>query len=217
MRISQLFVILVIFLQLSGCGTSEDMGGDNNPDPEAPYFESIGTPTVLAGQSLNFTVRANDPNSMNITLTYDGSLGPNADPFAAGANFNSTSGDFSWDTTATDDGSYSVTFTATNDAVPPLSTNVNVTIRIQSLAVYGEDVYNQHCRNCHGANGGFLACATVIEIEDALGLGDPLNSVSTMSGIANQLVDQSTDINAISVYLGQVNPDPNYCVAPGAP
>jgi hypothetical protein len=217
MRNVVLFFVLVFSVVVTGCGAGSDMDGDNNTNPDAPYFESIGIPTVLEGEPVAFTVQAVDPNGMNITLTYDGSQGPYADPFGAGASFNTINGQFSWNTSIGDAGSYSLVFTATNDAVPPASGDVNVTIRVQDLAAYGEDVYNQHCRSCHGADGGFLDCATVGEIEDALGLGDPLNSVGQMSGIANQLDDQTTDINALSEYLGQINPDPAYCDPISAP
>jgi mono/diheme cytochrome c family protein len=215
MRHVLLLLFLLFLLILTGCGTSEDMGGDNNANPDAPYFGPITTPSVLGGDPVSFTVQANDPNGMNITLTYDGSQGPYADPFAAGASFNSTTGEFSWNTTTTDTGNYSVVFTATNDAVPPLSNDVTVTIHIQDLAAYGEGVYNQHCRSCHGANGGYLACTEGDAINDALGLGDPANAVDQMAGVANQLEDLTTDIDALAAYFGQVNPDPNFCAPPG--
>ncbi|MGD8570370.1 MAG: c-type cytochrome [Gammaproteobacteria bacterium] len=221
MRHFVLLLFLVFLLVLTGCGSGEDMGGDKNTNPDAPYFGPIPTPSVLGGDPVNFTVQANDPNGMNITLTYDGSQGPYDDPFAAGASFNPTTGEFSWNTATTDTGNYSVVFTATNDAVPPLSSDVSVTIHIQDLVAYGEGVYNQHCRSCHGADGaggsaGAVQCSSATTISEALGLVQDVNGVGNMSGIAGQLDNQSTDINAMAEYLWQANPDPNHCVPLGS-
>jgi mono/diheme cytochrome c family protein len=194
-------------LLLSGCGEGED-----NPNQDAPYFDSIGTPTATAGDSINFTVVATDPNQMNVTLTYDGTLGPNANPFNAGATFNATTGAFSWNTDANDIGSYSVQFKATNNAVPPLSTSVNVTINVLAVAnndPTGEDLYNQHCQSCHGPEGvngsrSAVQCSLEISIREALGLVQGIGAASGMGGIAGQLSD--VDIADIADYLQNVQP-----------
>lgn len=221
MRHVLLLFFLVFLSTLTGCGSGQDMGGDNNANPDAPYFGPITTPSVLGGDPVNFTVQATDPNGMNITLTYDGSQGPYADPFAAGASFSPATGEFSWNTATTDTGNYSVVFTATNDAVPPLSNDVTVTIHIQDLIAYGEGVYNQHCLRCHGVDGAggsatAVQCSSAKTIGDALGLSGSGTAVNDMSGIASQLVNQTTDVNAMAEYLWQANPDPNHCVPLGA-
>ena len=210
MRTTFFVKFIGLLLILSGCSGGDEMSGDSNPNPDAPYFNSIGTQTELAGDQVSFSVVATDPNGMNTTLTYDGSYAP-GDPFTAGATFNDSTGEFNWITDSNDTGSYSVRFTATNDAVPPQSTSIDVTINILDLAGVGEDLYIAHCQRCHGANGGFVQCATVEEIENALGIGVPNTQVDSMTGIPNQLNDVTADINAIAFYLGQVNPDPNYC------
>ncbi|WP_455200683.1 c-type cytochrome [Kaarinaea lacus] len=170
---------LFVFL-LSGCGDSEE-----NSNQSAPYFNDLGTPTVAAGDTMNFTVVATDPNDMNITLTYDGTLGPYANPFNAGATFNETTGVFNWVTDANDVGDYSVRFTATNDAVPPLTTHKQLTLRIEAVPTNtssGETLYIQNCQSCHGVNGAGgstfgVQCSSAITITEALNL-------SAMSGIS---------------------------------
>ena len=181
MRNAYLMFLLGLFVfLLSGCGDTEE-----NSNQDAPYFNNIGTPTVTAGERMPFTVIATDPNDMNITLTYDGSLGPNLNPFTAGATFNTTTGEFDWNTDANDIGDYSVTFTATNDAVPPLSTNKVVTLRVVAVPTNsssGETLYIQNCQSCHGVNGAGgstfgVQCSAAITITEALNL-------SAMSGIS---------------------------------
>lgn len=200
-------ILILMVLLTAACGSGEEDDGDNNPNQDAPFFNSIGTPTAMAGNALNFTVVANDPNSMNLTLTYDGTLGPNANPFTAGANFNPVSGNFTWNTDSGDVGSYSVQFTATNDAVPPLETSVNVTIRVTALVGPGETLYNQHCASCHGTNGagggsaGIVQCSSEITIREALGLVSGVSGVGTMSGIAGSMSDTTNDIQAIANFL----------------
>jgi mono/diheme cytochrome c family protein len=192
-------ILILLVLLTAACGSGGEDGGDNNPNQEAPYFNSIGTPTAMAGNALNFTVVANDPNSMNITLTYDGTLGPNANPFTAGASFDPVSGNFTWNTDSGDVGSYSVRFTATNDDVPPLETSVNVTILVTAQVGAGESLYNQHCASCHGSEGAggsatSVRCSSVPSISEALGLADPSLAVGAMSGISLN-TDQIQDIS----------------------
>ena len=202
MRNAYLIFLLGFFvLFLAGCGDTEE-----NPNQDAPYFNSIGTPTVTAGETMNFTVTATDPNDMNVTLTYDGSLGPNMNPFTAGASFNDVAGEFDWITDTNDVGTYSVRFTATNDAMPPVSTSINVTLQVLAVGnnnTTGEDLYNQHCLRCHSPP---LVCRTERDINEALDL------VGQMSGIAGQLSDRTSDVAAMAEYLGQI--DPTLCLVP---
>ncbi|WP_455223429.1 putative Ig domain-containing protein [Kaarinaea lacus] len=199
MRNAFFLKLMGLLLILSGCGGGDEISGDNNPNPDAPYFNSIGTQTALAGDQINFTISAIDPNGMNITLTYDGSYGP-GDPFTAGASFNTSTGEFTWNTDSNDIGEYSVRLIATNDAMPPQETYIDVSIIVSSMAEYGEEVYNQHCARCHTPP---LYCRSVQDINDAL------QFVGQMSGI--QLSDEVLDVAAMAEYLGQVHPDPNYC------
>ncbi|WP_455206978.1 putative Ig domain-containing protein [Kaarinaea lacus] len=189
MRSAYLVILLGLFTFLtSGCGDTEE-----NSNQNAPYFNNIGTPTVTGGDTMNFTVIATDPNDMNVTLTYDGTLGPNANPFTAGATFNETTGVFTWVTDSNDVGDYSVRFTATNDAVPPLTTHKQVTLRVLAVPTNsssGETLYNQRCQSCHGTNGvngtsaGIVQCSSEISIREALGLVQGVSGVGAMSGIS---------------------------------
>ena len=160
-------------------------------NPEAPSINAIGSPTVTAGGTLSFTVIANDPNGFNITLSADGTIGPNNNPFSAGASFNTSNGAFTWNTDAMDVGNYSVQFTATNDANPPLSTSTNVAISVLAVSSNtGEDLYNQYCQSCHGTNGvggsraGIVQCSSEISIREALGLVQGVSGVGAMGGIS---------------------------------
>jgi len=177
------FILGLVALFTLGCGDTEE-----NSNQNAPYFNDLGTPTVTAGDTMSFTVIATDPNDMNnVTLTYDGTLGPNGNPFTAGAAFNETTGVFSWNTDANDVGEYSVWFTATNNAVPPLTTHKQVTLRVMAVPTNsssGETLYIQNCQSCHGVNGAGGAgsifgvqCSSVITITEALNL-------RAMSGIS---------------------------------
>ena len=189
MRNAYLVFLLGLFIVLSaGCGDTEE-----NSNQNAPYFDDLGTPTVTAGETMSFTVIATDPNDMNVTLTYDGTLGPNLNPFTEGATFSETTGVFNWVTDVNDVGDYSVRFTAINDAVPPLTTHKQVTLRVLAVPANsssGETLYNQHCQSCHGTNGlngssaGIVQCSLEISIREALGLEQGVSGVPAMGGIS---------------------------------
>jgi len=176
-------------------------------DPQAPTINNISTQNVTAGGTVSFTVIANDPNGFNVTLSADGTIGPNANPFSAGATFNTMNGSFLWNTDAMDVGSYSVRFTATNDAVPPLESSINVTINVSAVVnTTGEDLYNQYCRSCHGTNGvggsaTIVQCSSEITIREALGLVSGVSGVGTMLGIPGRMTDPDNDISAIANFL----------------
>lgn len=207
MRNLLLFFLLILVLLLTACGNTQMDDGDSNPDPNTPYFDPIGSPSVTAGEMLNFTVNAHDPNNLNIILTSDGTLGPNLNPFTAGASFNATSGSFSWSTDANDVGTYNVQFTATNDAVPPVAATVNITLRVLAMTnTSGENLYVQYCQSCHGVNGAggsafTVRCSSEASIREALGLVSQDLAVGAMSGIAGQMSDPTTDIRDIAAFL----------------
>ena len=218
MRYTYLISLLGFLSLLSGCGAGagDAPSGDNNPDPSVPYFDAIGTPTVVAGESIAFTVTATDPNGLNLTLSYNGSLGPDLNPFTAGASFNTSNGNFTWATDVNDAGTYSVRFIATNNAVPPQSGQVDVTLRVLGLMDVGRSLYIAHCQSCHGVNGAggsntLVQCSTETSIREALGLVQGVGGVGTMSGIAGQLDNPTADIQAIAYFLQNVNTTPNYC------
>lgn len=191
MRNAYLVFLLGLFIVLSaGCGDTEE-----NSNQNAPYFDDLGTPTVTAGETMSFTVIATDPNDMNVTLTYDGTLGPNPNPFTEGATFNETTGVFNWVTDVNDAGDYSVRFTATNDASPPLTTHKQVTLRVMAVPTNsssGETLYIQNCQSCHGVNGAGGAgsvfgvqCSSSITITQALNL----NAMSGISLTSQEILD----------------------------
>ena len=176
-------------------------------DPQAPTLNSISTRNVTAGGAVNFTVIANDPNGFNVSLSADGTIGPNDNPFTAGANFTPATGGFTWTTDAMDVGSYSVRFTATNDAVPPLSSSINVTINVSAVvSASGESLYNQFCQSCHGTNGiggsqSIVQCSIEITIREAVGLVPGVGGVGTMTSIPGRMSDPDNDIRAIADFL----------------
>ena len=191
MRNAYLIFLLGFFAFFTaGCSDTEE-----NSNQNAPYFDDLGTPTVTAGETMSFTVIATDPSDMNVTLTYDGNLGPNANPFTAGAAFNEATGVFSWNTDTDDVGDYSVRFTATNDAVPPLTTHKQVTLRVMAVPTNsssGETLYIQNCQSCHGVNGAGGAgsvfgvqCSSAITITQALNL----NAMSGISLTSQEILD----------------------------
>jgi hypothetical protein len=71
-----------------------------------PVLAPLGNQSVLKNQPLQFTVPATDPD--NDPITYSASSLP------TGASLNPTNGTFSWTPTASQLGTYSVTFTATD-------------------------------------------------------------------------------------------------------
>ena len=80
--------------------------------------------SVVAQQTLKFTVSASDPNPGH-TLTY--SLGPGAPP---GASINPGTGEFTW--TPTQPGVYVFTVFVTDNGTPPLPVGQKVTLTVRS-------------------------------------------------------------------------------------
>ncbi|MFZ5470043.1 MAG: putative Ig domain-containing protein, partial [Myxococcota bacterium] len=89
----------------------------------APVLADPGPKTVAEGAALAFTLAATDPNTAD-TLIYSYS------PALPGAVLNPTTGAFSWTPGFSAAGSYSVTFTATDNGTPPLSASRTVTLTV---------------------------------------------------------------------------------------
>ncbi|HXJ39898.1 MAG TPA: LamG-like jellyroll fold domain-containing protein, partial [Bryobacteraceae bacterium] len=85
-----------------------------------PVFSPIASQSVSAGQTLQFTVSATDPN--HYALTYS------AAPLPAGASLDPITGVFSWTPTASQLGSYPITFTARDS--PTTSASISITISV---------------------------------------------------------------------------------------
>ena len=93
---------------------------------DAPVMSPIEPHTVDEGQLLSFTVAATDPDDDSITLS-----AANLPLGAAFADHGDGTGTLTWQTGYDDAGTYSnVTFTATDDGVPPLSDSVSTTITV---------------------------------------------------------------------------------------
>jgi len=103
------------------------------PPNSAPSLTSPGNKTVDEGQTLAFTLQATDPNAGQ-TLTYSMSGAP------SGATLNSTTGAFSYspgfDVVPNNAGAtqaFTVTFTATDNAAPPLADSKPITITVNNV------------------------------------------------------------------------------------
>jgi hypothetical protein len=95
----------------------------------APVLAAIGAKSVNEGEALNFIVSAGDPNDTPanaVTLSVTG--------LPAGATFDPATGAFAWTPAeAQGPGSYSVTFTATDNGVPPQTVSEIVTITVTEV------------------------------------------------------------------------------------
>jgi hypothetical protein len=97
---------------------------------DAPDFASVPEQFVVKGQTISFTVSAQDAQKHNVTLNANSSL------FEKGASFTQTvfganaSGTFTWATTTGDLGRYAVQFVATDSDIVPLSSQITVYIHV---------------------------------------------------------------------------------------
>jgi hypothetical protein len=88
---------------------------------QMPVLNSIGNKTVEEGSELLFKVTASDPDGDKITLSASG--------LPTGANFDASTGDFSWIPTSEDIGNYGLTFIANdeNGGTDEEAISINVT------------------------------------------------------------------------------------------
>jgi hypothetical protein len=91
------------------------------PVNNAPALAQIPNFSVRVGQFVGFNVTATDPDAGD-SITYSCTKLP------AGAAFNATTGVFSW--TPSKNGTYKVTFTATDNGIPAKSSAQTVTITV---------------------------------------------------------------------------------------
>jgi uncharacterized protein (TIGR03437 family) len=90
---------------------------------QAPTVNVPDAQSTLTGQALSFTVSGTDPDAgQTVTLSASG--------MPTGASFNATNGQFSWTPTADQTGSFTVTFTATDNGNPPLNNSKTVAITV---------------------------------------------------------------------------------------
>jgi len=211
MKISVIFPLLCLFILLACGGGGSDSAG-TGPDPtgnnqQGLSLNSIGNKTVLAGESLSFTLSANDPNGTSHTYMANGSNN-STDPLSLTdrVSFNETSGAFSWNTLTTDAGVYNIVFTVSNNASPVETDSETVAINVQSVLTYGKGLYDKYCKSCHGP-GGAGGTATLVQgsspldVKSALGMIPGTPARSGMGGIASQFENPTRDANAIGYYL----------------
>jgi hypothetical protein len=91
-----------------------------------PVLAPIGNKTVLKGVKLQFTVTATDHDGD--ALTYSASTLP------PGANFDETTKTFQWTPGYDQAGEYTVTFTVTDNGIPPQSDSEQITITVNDDA-----------------------------------------------------------------------------------
>ena len=95
------------------------VGNVNRP----PVLNTIGAKTVNENQLLEFTITASDPDGDALTYT--------AGNLPAGADFDAAAQTFSWTPGYGTAGSYTVTFTVTDDGTPVQNDSETVTITVE--------------------------------------------------------------------------------------
>ena len=128
-----------------------------SPVNDKPVITVPGAQSVNTGQPVNFTVSATDVDTGDvITLS--------ATNVPSGANFNPATGAFSWTPSAS--GTFTVSFTATDNGTPPLSDTKTVTINVGQanrpptciavMITTDEDVAKQFALTCSDPDGQAL-------------------------------------------------------------
>src|SRR5438477_59864 len=114
-----------------------------------PALALPGNRTGVSGSWINFTVTARSPNpARTVTLS--------ASQLPAGAIFDSSIGVFSWKPGASETGYYTITFTATDDSSPPMSSTSPMGIQVNQAAPGGSGGGGSG----GGSNGGCFLCGT---------------------------------------------------------
>src|SRR5437899_1854089 len=132
-----------------------------------------GNQTVIAGTWINFTIAA----SVNI----GDAVGFSATGLPAGSSFNQATGVFSWKPSASQTGSYTVVFTATDSSYPSAPTSKPVGIQVNQDPPGGSNGGNGGSGG--GSNGSCTLCGTFPTISTNIGLlvvGGLLGLVSTI-------------------------------------
>ncbi|HHX08743.1 MAG TPA: hypothetical protein GX730_04855, partial [Chloroflexi bacterium] len=94
-----------------------------HPVDDDPIVEEIGDQTVVAGDTLTFTVVATDPEGEDLTY----SLGDTA---PEGATIDPATGEFSWDTTDVEPGDYTFEV-CVSDGVNTVCETITVTVEAE--------------------------------------------------------------------------------------
>lgn len=88
----------------------------------ASEFSIVDPQTCIEGELLEFTVTATDPDGDNVSLS--------ASNIPVGASFDSATGMFSWTPDYLQEGTYTITFSATDDGDPIESSEMGVPITV---------------------------------------------------------------------------------------
>lgn len=225
MKISALYPLFCVFL-LQACGggggdstgTAPDTTGNNQ---QVLSLNSIGNKAVLAGESLSFTLSADDPNGTSHSYMANGSNNTvNPMTFTNRVSFDESTGAFAWNTLDTDAGDYNIVFTVSNNASPVETDSESVTISVQNVLDYGKTLYDNYCQSCHGPDGAngtatLVQGSSPLDVKGALGMIPGTPARSGMGGIASQFENPTRDANAIGYYLCDVGgidyTDTNMC------
>ncbi len=115
-----------------------------------PVLNALTNKTVTAGVTLGFTVSGSDPDGDALTFSYS--------PLLTGATFNATTGVFAWTPTATQAGTYTLTFTAKDSG--NLSSSQTMTITVQTAPSITTQPLNQTVTAGQSATFSVVASGT---------------------------------------------------------
>jgi len=107
---------------------TEDVTITVNEVNDAPILAPIGSKTVDEEVALQFTVTASDANDVPANA-----LTLSASNLPTGATFTPATGVFAWTPTESQQGQYVVTFTVTDNGIPPLNDTEDVTITVNDV------------------------------------------------------------------------------------
>lgn len=140
---------------------------------DAPQIAPVANQNVAEGETIAFTVTATDIDGAAPTLVVSGA--PTGATFTTSSSGGTTTGTFTWVTTATDEGTYPLTFTASDGALND-SESVTLTVgnvnRPPALAAIGDQLVNE------GETLSFTVTATDPDAGDTV-------TLSAVSGAPN--------------------------------
>jgi hypothetical protein len=97
-----------------------------------PAFEPVGNRQVKEGELLQFVVTATDPEGDAVAYGVTG--------LPRGATFDTATGSFVWQPDFTQAGSYTITFSATDNGIPSMKTEMQVLITVGDVLTPSEQI-----------------------------------------------------------------------------
>jgi hypothetical protein len=171
---------------------------------QAPVLARIGDKSVNAGDSLNFSLSASDPD--------DDSLNYSATELPSGASLNASTGAFSWTPNNTQTGNYDLTFSVSDGSLKDTETvaiSIIGTTKLNGLRLVdsenglpgveradGGDDSNNHV---NGNPKGDLDYTFRVVLQDTSG-AESQNVILHLNGYAYQMSRESGDINSGATY-----------------